>query len=313
MPRAKRKKAPAVFYHVMNRSISEISLFRSRDDKCKYLELLSQYCKKFECSVISYCLMDTHLHLQLDPKGADLSKFMHGLNLSYALYYNKKYKRHGHVFQGRFLSKMITTDEYNLTVSAYIHSNPKDIPRFSDHIQDYYFSSLGIYLGLFSDNYKLIDTKMILSYFSDNTIIARAKYAEFIAGYNKNIDKVQLLSIAEQFKDNFEYRSVKTFIKRNYKPEEVLKAAGDILNINVTEFVRLKYNKKMSDYRALSVFLLRALCDYTYIQICEIVGVLSVSGTAKLCSKGYSLLQKRLDSASLLAPIIQLINRKAAA
>ncbi|NLY43793.1 MAG: hypothetical protein GX066_07470 [Clostridiaceae bacterium] len=56
-----------VIYHIMCSSISGVQLFRSDKDKIKYIDLLSKYCKKFQCAVLSYCLMDTHVHIQLDP------------------------------------------------------------------------------------------------------------------------------------------------------------------------------------------------------------------------------------------------------
>jgi putative transposase len=126
MPRIARAKSHESIYHIMCRSISEFNLFRDDDDKNHYLDLLKRYCSRFHCSVFAYCLMDTHLHLHLDPQGFDVSRFMHGVNLSYAVYYNLKHKRHGHVFQGRFESKVTASDKYNLAVSAYIHNNAKD-------------------------------------------------------------------------------------------------------------------------------------------------------------------------------------------
>ena len=104
--------------------------------------LMRLYCKKFECKVLAYCLMDTHVHIQLDPKGWDISKFMHGINLCYAQYYNRKYQCHGHVFQNRFQSKVLDVDEYNFIVSAYIHNNPKCLPDYHDCVHTYYFPPL---------------------------------------------------------------------------------------------------------------------------------------------------------------------------
>ncbi|MFZ7119332.1 MAG: transposase, partial [Eubacteriaceae bacterium] len=112
MPRVARRRDPERTHHIICRSISEISLFRSETDKIKYLNLMGLYCKKLQCSIISYCLMDTHVHIQFDPQGCDISKFMHGLNLCYAMYYNKKYQRHGPVFQGRFKNMVIEDDVY---------------------------------------------------------------------------------------------------------------------------------------------------------------------------------------------------------
>ncbi len=126
MPRAARKRNSETMHHIMCRSISEIYLFRNDDDKRKYLKLMARYSQKLQCRIFAYCLMHTHVHIQLDPQGCDISKFMHGLNLSYAIYYNIKYKRHGHVFQNWFINNVIETDAYNLAVSSYIHNNPKD-------------------------------------------------------------------------------------------------------------------------------------------------------------------------------------------
>ena len=59
----------------------------------------------------------THSHLLVDANGADISKVMHGINFSYAMYFNKKYKRDGHLFKDRFKSKIVDNDRYLKTVS----------------------------------------------------------------------------------------------------------------------------------------------------------------------------------------------------
>jgi len=114
MPRKAREKSPESVYHIMCRSESQFWLFRDDEDKDYYLDLLKRYTDKYKSILYAYCLMDNHLHLHLDPKGFDVSKFMHSLNTAYVRYYNKKYQRHGHVFQERFQSKILLTDEYNL-------------------------------------------------------------------------------------------------------------------------------------------------------------------------------------------------------
>lgn len=162
MPRKAREKHPETVYHVMCRSISELLLFQDDEDKDYFLHLLKRYTDKYKCCVYAYCLMDNHLHLHLDPKGFDLSRFMQCLNTAYVWYYNKKYRRHGHVFQGRFESRILGTDEYNLAVSAYIHNNPHDIEGFSNREEGYKYSSYGIYLGIRKDSLKLVDTSFIM-------------------------------------------------------------------------------------------------------------------------------------------------------
>ena len=93
MPRKAREKHNEAIYHIMCRSESEFLLFRESIDKDYYLGLLKKNSDKYKCSIYAFCLMDNHLHLHLDPKGFDISKFMHIMNTSYVLYYNRKYKR----------------------------------------------------------------------------------------------------------------------------------------------------------------------------------------------------------------------------
>src|SRR5665647_1786261 len=102
MPRTAREKSPDAMYHVMSRSISELDLFRNAEDKKKYIRIVKRYKEKYKIRIYAYCLMDNHSHLMIDANGADISKVMQGINLSYARYYNKKYCRHGHLFQDRF-------------------------------------------------------------------------------------------------------------------------------------------------------------------------------------------------------------------
>jgi putative transposase len=137
---------------VMARSIPEFDLFPCDEDKTYFLNLLQNCKEKYHCRVYSYCLMTNHYHLLLDMNGFDISKFMKSLNLRHVKYINKKYKnkkykRRGHLLDERFNSKLVKDSEGLLTVSAYIHNNTKDLPGYSDKINEYPFSSMGIYMG----------------------------------------------------------------------------------------------------------------------------------------------------------------------
>ena len=307
MPRAARKRNPETTHHIMCRSISEIQLFRNDKDKIKYLHLLAIYCEKFQCQVLSYCLMDTHLHIQLDPRGCDISKLMHGLNLCYALYYNRKYRRHGHVFQGRFESKVIKEDNYNLTVSAYIHNNAKDLPDFKDSVHKYYFSSYGIYLGYYDDDFGLIDQAFILSYFSKDKKTARIKYAQFVTQYNKITQKEDLIALIKSLTKSYEYRSERYILVRDTSPQEVVATISQLLNLDNPHLLKIKYNHTLTDFRAIATFFLRCLCDYTYKDICRLLGNVCISEVAKLSQRGFYLIKNHPKYQHLLPALINTI------
>jgi len=181
MPRTARRKDPGGIYHVMGRSLTEIDLFQSDEDKEYFLDLLKRYKDKTKSKILGYCLMTNHYHIHVDPCGYDISKFMQCLNLAYVRYINRKYKRKGPLFDDRFNSKIINSDNYNLVVSAYIHLNPKDIKGYRGKEFDYPYSSMGIYLGKNKDNRGIIDSDFLLSCINEKyKKKAIRTYVEFI-------------------------------------------------------------------------------------------------------------------------------------
>ena len=125
MSTVKRLVMENACYHLMVRGNQKQNVFRSQDDYLTYLALLKRFKRKYKFRLYAYCLMPNHVHLlgQLDSP-TFLSKFMHGLNRTYTLYFNNKYGEVGHLWQGRFKSKIIAKDKYLLDCINYIESNP---------------------------------------------------------------------------------------------------------------------------------------------------------------------------------------------
>ncbi len=82
------------------------------------------YSKSYGITVHNYCLMSNHYHLLIEIEQEVLSKYMKQLNSNYAIYFNKKYKRSGHLWQGRFKSWYVTDEAYLYTLMLYIEQNP---------------------------------------------------------------------------------------------------------------------------------------------------------------------------------------------
>lgn len=285
MPRVARIKSPTSISHVMVRSISDVPLFRNSEDKDKYLELIQKYQNLFLFKIYSYCIMTTHAHFIVDCNGADISKFMKAINQCYSMYFNKKYNRHGHVFQDRFKSKIIDNDKYLLILSAYIHNNPKDIQKFSNKVESYKYSSLGIYLGIHKDKYGILDTTLILQYFSSNTSHSRMLYLKFINDTYNNCN----LKIEAEFKnEGSEYRSEKTILVRNYNPEDII---NFITHHSTIPFnIHVKYNHRNADLKSVCIVIMRSLCNLTYKQLGNILGNITQSSIGRLCDRGLNLI-----------------------
>ncbi len=112
-------------YHIMVRGNQKQVTFTEEADFLKYLELLKHYKRKHRFKLYGYCLMPNHIHLILDiEKGSDLAKIMQGLNQTYAIWFNEKYKKVGHLWQGRYKSMLIQKNKYMLECIEYVEFNP---------------------------------------------------------------------------------------------------------------------------------------------------------------------------------------------
>lgn len=111
-------------YHVMLRSVNQQIIFEDDADYLKFLYTLADCLEKYDVDIYAYCLMSNHVHLMLRGDLKQISSFFKAVGAKYVRWYNNKYKRYGHLFQGRYNSKPIETVRYYLTTLVYIHNNP---------------------------------------------------------------------------------------------------------------------------------------------------------------------------------------------
>lgn len=292
MPRRARQKYPEAIFHIMCRSQSEFLLFRDCDDKDYYLNLLKKYTDKYRCSIYAYCLMDNHLHLHFDPRGFDVSKFMHSTNTAYVRYYNKKYNRHGHVFQDRFESRILDTDEYNLAVSAYIHNNAGDVEGYAGREEEYKYSSYGIYLGVKKDRLQLIDKSFMIGLFNNGEDKFRERYFAFVS-HQRDIGSFKQLKNKLASAIENEYVSGRKIIARDMTPSKVISYISGRLMIPGKAGAAAKGSRRLSEFRAFSAYALRVLCGLGYREICENLYNITIAGCSRLSKKGYKLLEDK--------------------
>jgi len=136
----------AGFHHIINRGVERKNVFRCDDDKNKFLEILCKACKLHKVNIHSYCLMDNHYHILIETSLENLSLFMRQISSNYAIYFNKKYKRVGHLWQGRYKSWYVMGDDYLYSLFKYIEYNPVGA-KITDNIGEYPFTLLGTILN----------------------------------------------------------------------------------------------------------------------------------------------------------------------
>lgn len=160
MARAARQKSESGIYHVMLRGCGKQCLFEDDADRIKFLEILSSNTEKYRVSVLAWCLMDNHIHLVLSDRQDDLSPCLKAIAGHYAMYFNSRTAHVGHVFQDRFKSKPIETDEYLLQAVRYAHRNPEKAGIAA--AEDCPWSSYAEYLSLGSSEIHVTDTSPVL-------------------------------------------------------------------------------------------------------------------------------------------------------
>lgn len=124
MARKPRVQCPGALYHVIARGNQQQNIFLDEADYRRYLDLLDGYRKRYAFTLYAYVLMTNHVHLLIEQGETPLAKAMQGLGQSYTGYYNRKYKKSGHVFQGRYKAILCERDAYLLGLVRYVHLNP---------------------------------------------------------------------------------------------------------------------------------------------------------------------------------------------
>ena len=125
MPRTARKQGRTGYYHIITRGNAKQIIFEDDKDYSFYIYLISKFSKEMGVVINAYCLMDNHVHLLVYDPEFNISQMMKKIDVTYAKYYNEKYDRVGHLFQGRFLSEKIDNESYLLTAFRYILQNPE--------------------------------------------------------------------------------------------------------------------------------------------------------------------------------------------
>ncbi len=180
MARKPRIHFRGALYHVISRGNQRQTIFRDDADRRRYLELLNHYRARYQFQLRAYVLMANHTHLLMEVGKYPLAKIMQGLQQSYTLYFNRKYKLVGHLFQGRYKAILCDRDAYLPELVRYIHLNPVRSKMVSDP-GDYLWSSHRDYLNSGTARAAtMVQSEWILEQFGPNIAQARRLYAAFV-------------------------------------------------------------------------------------------------------------------------------------
>lgn len=238
MPRNARRDSlnNSKIYHVILKGINGQEIFFENSDRIKFLKQLKDTKSLYKYNIYAYVLMNNHVHLIIYDEENTLSQIMHRICTIYAMYFNKKYERTGHLFQNRFKSKCVNTENYLLNLQRYIHRNPQK--DYIERLDRYEWSSYKEYIS----TEKIVDTKFILNIFDKDRNKAIKKFIQ----YNK-------------MNDDNEYGIEEFEIRKKLTDEEAINEIKKILNVenimvilNFNRQLRDKYIKDISNIKGIS-------------------------------------------------------------
>lgn len=177
MARKPRLHVDGGIYHVMLRGNDGQAIFFDDEDRYHFYLLLQQGIARYEHRVHGFCLMNNHVHLAMEVGEEPLAKIMQNLTFRYTRWVNKKQKRMGHLFQGRYKAILVDRDSYLLELVRYIHLNPVRA-KLVRQAHAYPWSGHRAYLG--RETLPWLTTEWVLGQFGTRLGTSRRRYEAFV-------------------------------------------------------------------------------------------------------------------------------------
>ncbi|MBI5446369.1 MAG: transposase, partial [Deltaproteobacteria bacterium] len=180
MPRQARLDAPGTLHHVIARGIERRAIFLGREDYEDFLRRLEAAVTWGQCAIFAWTLLSNHFHLLLRSGEAGLPSVMRRVMTGYAVSFNLRHKRHGHVFQNRYRSIVCEEETYLLELVRYIHLNPlrASVVGSMEELDAFPYCGHSAVLGRVQRPWQ--EVREILGRFGDTEDQARQRYEAFV-------------------------------------------------------------------------------------------------------------------------------------
>ncbi len=184
MSRPLRIEYPGAVYHVTSRGDARRAIFYDDIDRVLFLDVLASIVSRFHWLCHAYCLMNNHYHLVVETPEGNLSRGMRQLNGVYTQRFNRRHRKPGHVFQGRYKAIVVEKESYLLELCRYVVLNPVRA-KAVETPEAWTWSSYKATAG-FTDVPEYLAVDWVLSHFAKKRKTAQKHYREFVlAGPSK--------------------------------------------------------------------------------------------------------------------------------
>lgn len=186
MPRQARIDAPGALHHIICRGIERRKIFRDDEDCNRFLDRLGNVLSDTGTPCFAWALIPNHVHLLFRTGLTPLSTVMRRILTGHAVYFNRRHRRHGQLFQNRYKSILCQEDSYLLELVRYIHLNPLRACLVSEiqGLGKYVFSGHSVLMGKTERPWQ--DTDYVLGFFDEKSATARRRYKAYV---QKGVDQ----------------------------------------------------------------------------------------------------------------------------
>ena len=180
MPRKARIDAPGALHHIICRGIERTKIFRDDTDRDNFVDRLDRVVSETHTACYAWALIPNHFHLLLKTGQVPIATVMRRLLTGYAISFNRRHRRTGHLFQNRYKSVLCQEDSYLRELVRYIHLNPLRVKLVDSMRQlDWYkYCGHGFLLGKRKNNWQ--DADYVLKLFGKHRSSAQKHYREFV-------------------------------------------------------------------------------------------------------------------------------------
>jgi REP element-mobilizing transposase RayT len=302
MPRTARLDIPGLTYHVIARGVNRCDLFLDDNDRRKFLRRFSDLLTETQTQCFAWALMSNHFHLLLRPQQTGLAHLMRRLLTAYAIYFNRRYDRSGHLFQNRYRSIVCDEDAYLHELVRYIHLNPlrAGMVKELNELDEYPWCGHAVVMGTKALPGQAVNE--VLELFANNGAQGRIRYRSFIADgldldAQEKITRRGAAPEGEPFPDPhifgdegfaerlqaLQQREQRS--KKGMPVDEIVKRVCDEYKIEAGELVRNTRTAKISEVRAVICYLACRVVGYSGVVVGSYVN-LERAGVSRAAARG---------------------------
>lgn len=301
MARPLRIEFEGAWYHVMNRGTGRRLIFHDTFDRRKFLNLLREIYETWNIEIHAYCLMNNHYHLLVHTPNGKLSFGIKYLDQVYAQFYNRKYRRDGPLFRGRFKSILVERDGYLLELVRYIHNNPVEA-NLSKTPDAYPWSSHKWYLR-FKKRPAFLMIDDTLREFSKKYSIAVKRFDDFVkSGTSKRLKEYLngkkhpsvlgsrgfiewvKYNYIDKIKSKQEIPEIRRFKRKKVPLQMILRHLQSEYNVSKAKIISANHRQK-NEARSMAVYLMRHLNGMSFNEIASFLGGITDRSASKIMER----------------------------